>query len=409
MIFEVSLWLLGIAGLLSAVWGVVRYSTPLNPLTFFVALEMGVTIFSGIITYTRWPLSGYSENDLADVSMISLIYLIGTTLPFLCRGPHPSRLFGLGIRALGLGSKAVARNFRSLKLLILMLCSICAFWALAIVGGGGTLWLTDSRFAYQVYRAGAGGFFALTQWFMLFAFLYCLWSLRPRKPALIFLIFVFSGLAYFTGSKGNILIVPITGLFWYHFRVRKVSLSILSFAALALFFAFLCLQTIQGTALSWIDTLEYFNDYFRVTTMFVARIEEFGFRYGSGTLSSFWSYVPRALYPDKPYEYGYTLIHQVLFPGLTETGNTPGVLPWSLAYLDFGILGAFLFGVANGLWRRAAYEYFLENRDRFFAFFLMVHVALFSILPYATFGLLIVWCVIQNSFFRLNVRVRSTQ
>jgi len=92
----------------------------------------------------------------------------------------------------------------------------------------------------------------------------------------------------------------------------------------------------------------------------------FVFRYGVASLSDLWFYVPRVLYPAKPFEYGLSLIYQILFPGMTELGHTPGILPWSLAYLDFGVLGVFVCGVFSGFLKRLSYDFFLRVRIPFF-------------------------------------------
>jgi hypothetical protein len=145
----------------------------------------------------------------------------------------------------------------------------------------------------------------------------------------------------------------------------------------------------------------YFKEYFDTTAQFLWRFDEFGYRYGGAAVSDLWFYVPRGLFPDKPYEYGLTLIHQVLFPGMAETGNTPGILPWATAYLDFGVIGVFVSGILGGLWQRAAFEYFLKHRHSFFAFLLMMQFALFPPLPFATAGMTFILAIGFCIYFRL--------
>ena len=404
MIFEASLCSLSAATILAAGWGMLRYRTPLNPLTTFAAFDMGIlTILSGVVAYTGWPMDVYTESDLATVAFISLAYLSGATIPFLFSGSLPSQVFGWVMLTLSLVSERIAARFNRTKYGILLFCSVCAFAALASVGGGGLLWLTDPRLAYQTYRAGAGIFFVMTQWFLVSALIYYLWSRRPRKFKLVQVVIFFMGAAFFTGSKGMILTILIVVLFWYHFTIRKLSTGLLISVPTALFSLFLGLQFVQGTAFSLVDSVNYFSDYFRVTTMFVARIDECGYRFGAGALSSFWFYVPRALYADKPYEYGDLLIQQFLWPGTAAAGATPGILPWSLAFLDFGIAGVFVSGLANGMMRRAAYEHYLKERGSFFAFLFMVHLSLWPVLVYAPALLLVIWSIALNVFLRLRL------
>ena len=54
----------------------------------------------------------------------------------------------------------------------------------------------------------------------------------------------------------------------------------------------------------------YFVDYFYFAAYFLSRIDEIGHRFGEGWFTSFWFYVPQAVFLDKPFEYGLTLIHQ---------------------------------------------------------------------------------------------------
>jgi len=59
--------------------------------------------------------------------------------------------------------------------------------------------------------------------------------------------------------------------------------------------------------------------------------------------NSFWGYVPRAIYSDKPYVYGPLLFSiDNTYPGALATGWSPALLDWYLSYFYFGILGVFI-------------------------------------------------------------------
>jgi hypothetical protein len=107
----------------------------------------------------------------------------------------------------------------------------------------------------------------------------------------------------------------------------------------------------------------YFADYVSVTALVMEQIDRQGMTYGAATVSSFWYFVPRAMFPDKPFEYGSVLLHGTLFPGFAEQGHTPGVLPWMTGYMDFGIFGVVLSGVFLGSVSRAIYLEFLRTKD----------------------------------------------
>jgi len=307
-----------------------------------------------------------------------------------------------------LRSAAVAMRFGRLKFTLLLILAVGTFVALAVFGGGGTLWLTNTREAYISYRAGVGVFFALTHWLVSFALLYYLWARRPQGLNLILVLASFCAAAYFLGSKYNILTLVLIGIFYYNFKVKHIPFLVLVWSTPVMLLGLIGLLVAYGSYGEIIQAIVYFRDYFDTTTRMIARFDEFGFYYGRGWLSSFWAYVPRGIYPDKPFEYGQGLIHQVLFPGAAARGHTAGLLRWSLAYLDFGVVGVFAYGLWNGIWQRMTYEYFLRNRHEFFAFVFMMQFAIWPIFTFAPLALLIVLSIGQSIFLRLVWRQRHT-
>jgi hypothetical protein len=281
-----------------------------------------------------------------------------------------------------------------------------AMTALAVIGGGGLLWVTDSRTAYQSYRSGAGPFFSAYEWMLSFALLYVLWSLRPRLLGTAIAVACFATLMYFSGSKGFILLTLIIGVNYYHFFVRRISPIVLGLALPVLAAASLGLLLLQGTAQDLIGTVLYFREYFAFTAAFLERFGEFGHTFGATALSDLWSYVPRGLVPSKPYVYGVINVLEVLLPGAAARGHTPGILPWTAAYLDFGVFGVFFVGYVGGLLRRVPFEHFLTHRSSFFAFSLMVHFSFRAIWLFLPLPLVFVLAVLQATFLRL-VLVRS--
>jgi hypothetical protein len=405
----IALVLLGCAYAFGAIFGLWRYRTPLNPLSFATVVAGGITLLSGLIVYSQLRIAPYSADDVARTAFVSLVAYAGTVTPYLFRGPLPRRAFGQLVQWLGLASERIAARFSWIKFGILLGAAVMSFVALAIVGGGGMSWITDTRTAYINNRAGAGPFFASFQWFQVFALVYWLWSRRPTRPVSIALIVApFAVLASFSGSKSNILSILILGIAYYHFRVKRIPLPIYILmipAALAVFSWLLVLQGFRPA--DALPAVVYFKDYFDTGAQFLARFDEFGHRYGSATISQLWAWVPRALYPDKPYEYGLTLVHRVLFPGAAETGNTPGIVFWATAYLDFGAVGAFFWGLLGSLWQRAAYEYYLGNVKSLFGFLLMMQFALWAPLPFATTIMTLVLCFTLGLYFRLSVMTRG--
>jgi oligosaccharide repeat unit polymerase len=399
-----SILLLALTALYAIGFSLYRYRTVFNPIAVYSVLHIGgFTLLSGAIAYHNIEAAQYSEQAITRVHLAALAVFVGFLWPFHARGPLVVAFYRFLVTALGFSSKTDAARFRLGKFLGLLVGALASFAALAVVGGGGTMWLTDSRTAYIQYRAGAGLFYAATQWGLVLALLYYLWSQRPQKTyrvAMIVLLFCCAG--YFTGSKGNVMMLVMSGAIYYNFYVRRISVTNTILLTLALFVTFLCLIVAQGTGENLIESLQYFRDYVNTTAIFMSQVDDWGYRHGSVNLSELWYYVPRGLFPQKPFEYGILLIHERLYPGAAAAGNTPGILLWAGFYWDFGMAGVFLLGWVMGSFQRAAYEYYLRNKERFFPFLLMIQFSLFLILPFATPLLTIVLLGSVLLFFRLR-------
>ena len=402
----VALLVLACAYVAAATFGLVRYRTPLNPLTFAAVVGGGITMLSGGIVYVQLPSAPYSDADVAHTAWVSLAQLAGTVTPYFFRGRLPARVFGQIVRWLGLDSERVAARFSRGKFLLLLMAAGACYTGLAIVGGGGLRWITDTRSAYIQNRAGAGPLFAATEWFLVFALMYYLWSRRnPTLARTLPVTVLFALAASMTGSKANILIMGVVLIVFYQYRVRPIPPVLLALIVPLFLATFAMLLIVQGFAQgNPLLALVYFKDYFDTAAQFLSRFSEFGYHYGGVTLSGLWYYVPRGLYPEKPYEYGIMLVHRVLFVGAAETGNTPGALPWIAIYMDFGVLGVYLSGVFSSFTQRGAYEYFLGHRREFFAFLFMMQFALWAPLPFATASITIVLSLAVAFFFRLTTR-----
>ena len=63
--------------------------------------------------------------------------------------------------------------------------------------------------------------------------------------------------------------------------------------------------------------------------------------YGKISLSGFWQYVPRAIYPDKPFGFGPNYFTELYYPGTGEKGHSISFGEFTHYYVDFGWLGVF--------------------------------------------------------------------
>lgn len=386
---------------LMSVGGMRRYRTVFNPLVMFAIFEgLFMTLLSAWIV-----LSGNLSlpENVARALFVSTIYFVGTALAFL-----PVRVVGVRnlILHFVMRSKLMAWapiSGRRYHLLFVAMAFALVFFALMIFSGAGTLWITSPRTAYQDFRAGSGFLFMLVQWISTSGFLIYLFARPQSIPSSLKALAVYVSIAYFTGSKGAIVSGFVLCSSFVNFYVRKISVFWFFGAILLCIPLMLLLLVVQGVYGTIFEALDYFKDYVATTALFLGRFDDFGFRYGAASLSDLWFYVPRALYSAKPFEYGLTLIHQILFPGMAELGHTPGILPWSLAYLDFGTLGVFVCGLVSGFVKRLSYEFFLERPNSLFAFVVAMQIALFPIFLYANLPLTVVIAFLLSRYASLRI------
>lgn len=381
-------------------FSIFRYAHVINPISLFFIFDIGVlTLLSAVVAR---ELNGDQEVGLTSVLYLTIVYMGGFLLASIPRRFHlPCRLFN-GLLSV-VGKSANLPKYSHLNQLFLIALTFGLFFLLMQASGAGMLWITDSRLAYQSYRAGVGLIYLLVQWTLLASLLYYLWTKNPKLPELFFLVFIYSIMAYFTGSKANILFGAILSGIYYNFFIKRISTSLFLLAPFITLGIFLVLLLLQGSYSDTFSAISYFRDYTETTGKFLLRFDEFELQWGYGVLSDLWFYVPRALYSDKPFEYGIVLIHKVLFPGGAEQGHTPGVLPWALSYLDFGAVGVFIFGFIAGFVRRGAYESFLNNQKSIFAFVIMAQLSLIGIFAYATLPLITAIAIFLDLFVRKRI------
>ena len=365
-------------------FGYLRYKNSINPLFQFAIFDIGIlTIISAIAAYNSYSVE---SEFIVETLKISIIYIFGYYIAFAFKKIKMPMLFFNSILFF-ITSKKVKINLKKqgkINQIILIIITISLFVMLMILSGVGFLWLTDPRSAYQNNRVGVGFIYLLVQWSLLASLLYFIWKKRPKLIYLITSSLIYSVLAYFTGSKHNILSGLILVGVFYNFYYTKISLQLSLIYPGIILIIFIFIMFIQGTIDEQESNFSYFKDYVKTTSMYLSRPDEFEMQLGKATLSELWFYVPRILYPEKPYEYGVAIVNAVLFPGMAELGHTPGVLPWITAHLDFGILGVFLYGLVQGIIRRGIYESFLKNENNILAFILMVQITIIPIFAYST-------------------------
>jgi oligosaccharide repeat unit polymerase len=357
----------------------------LNPLAVTVFLTIGVYTLLSYLAVLEFTESGdETAGNFGVVLRISTVYLLSIYIGY-CIRKNPIRKFlyrPLSIYKIGAKSKKSSNSFAA----VVLICAALSYAALMVSSGVGLLWITDTRSAYQLNRGGSGHWWLMYQWLVMIAFLLTISSQRdsPRRTLnLISMVLFYATLLYFSGSKGAVLSVLVTSTLYSHFFIRKISGLSAFLGASFLIFLFLTQLVMSGAYQDLAAAGAYFVDYFYFGAEFIGRIDEIGHRFGEGWLTSLWFYVPRALHPGKPVEYGLLLIHQTLFPGMAEEGTTPGIVGWALSYLDFGTIGVAAEGFLIGSFQRAVYIQFLRQKS-IGLFIVLVSSCYFSILAYAT-------------------------
>lgn len=245
----------------------------------------------------------------------------------------------------------IKKNSMLLAAAGLYLLFFLCFFLVANESFGFFNWIGNPRVGYQSHRSGAGQFWIFAISFLSVALtLCCIYVEKYTHLFLAFLFFIFS--AYFLGSKG--ILLEFFLFFFILLWLRKFQyikkIFFIGFP-LVLFLMLLNFATSGGGNLSALeikDIFSYFDHYANSATYFRAYFkDEIPLLKGEVFLTDFWGLVPRAVYPEKPYVYGITIVNEFFWPGAAENTNTPafgGPVPY---FADFGIPGVVLFSFFN--------------------------------------------------------------
>lgn len=232
---------------------------------------------------------------------------------------------------------------RGSRLFLLVFCG--ALFALANAEFGILNWLQNPRTGYQLYRFGQGHWYALAtsalSVSMVLAFL-----ARPSAGYTLLNLLVYLVFGYFLGSKAILLTIFTAALVFLWF-LRWRHLGKLIMVGAPILFGLLVINLYlalgntfeMGSVIGYFDYLKNAADYYR--SYFNNEIQLY---YGQVAISSLWTYVPRAFWPDKPTVYGILYINEVFYPGLAELTYTPAYGGAVEQYADFGPLGVVVLG-----------------------------------------------------------------
>jgi hypothetical protein len=199
----------------------------------------------------------------------------------------------------------------------------------------------DPRIGYQNYRKGNGHLWAFSIFFITLSFV-IITSTYNRVRPLTLVTITYLGLIYLCGSKGVLLNIIFFVLFIYIWKfnlAEKNARRVLYFCSasilLLVFSNFFGIGSGYAPKLS--SVLRYFDQFVVGNRLYEDSLTtDFSFRWGEVWLTSLWEFFPRAIFADKPFAYGTTLVLEHYYPGMAERGGTPSFGLFSNFYFDFG-------------------------------------------------------------------------
>ena len=228
--------------------------------------------------------------------------------------------------------------------LFFLLVFFIALFLLANAEFGVLNWFQNPRMGYQMYRAGQGHWYALATSALSVSFVLAFLA-RPTARHLLFNLIVYLGLGYFLGSKEVLLTIFTTTLvFLWFLRWRHLGKLMLVGAPLLFGLLVFNLYLALGNVFELGSIIGYFDYYKNAADYYRSYLNgEINLFHGEVVMSSLWTYVPRAIWPDKPVVYGILHINELFYPGLAEI-STPAFGGAVEQHADFGVLGVAVFG-----------------------------------------------------------------
>lgn len=224
---------------------------------------------------------------------------------------------------------------------------IFAFLILAIKTGGVLDWLLNIRDSYIAKRDGNGIYYATAINCLSLSYFFFGLANSGWRWFTFLSLFYFGGV-YILGSKGFLL-----SFFSFYlviiWRQQQIPVGRILIAMSPVIFAMMLMMffSVDGSV-DLVAVAQYF-EYYPNAAKYYADYFSGGLPLFEGKIffSSFWEYVPRELFSEKPYIYGILYIVDIYFPGGAESGNTPAIYGAVPQFADFGILGVIFFAMIN--------------------------------------------------------------
>ena len=257
----------------------------------------------------------------------------------------------------------------------------------------------EPRLIYQYNRFGQGIYYA-TYVVLINIFVLNLTFLnrnvKLKSAVLVILVSMFLG--YFSASKSVILYQLLLLIIAYSYKNRPSFLKqtlVLIIVSCSIFIVFPLFGELTEAA----KILLYF-DHFRNNIvffeMFSPKIDYFW--------SSFWGYVPRSIFPSKPFVYGDIYLTELLYPGIAQKGHTVGGLPYTLYLISFGALGV-AFSATIDILSIETLKHLFVRFPNYFTLTLTLHFLFIPIFKYFPPLFAVILALIIHLFFKLRLRI----
>ena len=386
---------LAVAAIVVLVWR--KYGTLFNPVTFFAG-------YYGVLTIAipAWMLSvgllGITRRAFVAAIWLSAAYFASIAVAYLAPvSPFRAPLEFVVSRSRPFTVLDV-RDTSNPAIAYLVFQFLVAYALLMVFSHVGTLWLTDPREAYSFHRTAVGVWWSLAEASLMLLFLAAVFRWARGLRSALLLACLFMAVAYRLGSKAYTVVYLLMALLFVQFCRRKLSSWTFLLVGVLVLALVAGLLVLQGSVKNTQGILHFF-DYFANSALFLSKFPNFRFRYGEITLSTLWYYVPRALYPAKPFSYGPNLLTAWMGISAAKGGFTPGLLPWMVGYADFGLLGVIAAGLFEGWISKAAFESFLASRN-IESLAVLWQLGFFNIIvmfPNAPFPVFWLWFMLQGA------------
>lgn len=238
----------------------------------------------------------------------------------------------------------------TLKILkyIFFAAALFSFYKLATAEFGLLNWIINPRTGYQLYRSAQGHWYAATISFLSISFVASFFS-APRAGNILMNLPMYFGFAYLLGSKGIMFAYFVSAAtFLWFVRFERLVLFTFVTGTTVVAMQIYNLRLALDRDIDFLAVLEFFDYMWNASLYYRDYLSSsVSLMYGDMLASSFWSYVPRWLYPEKPEVYGIMKVIDLFYPGAVDRGNYPAFGGGVAQFADFGVLGVLLLNLLS--------------------------------------------------------------